>query len=146
MQTPSELAASSPHHHLSAAQQTPSSIIRKTSVKRCLSPESASQDAMNPGTKRKITDPGLLLVQSQYSADLSMLDTHYKLMVDKRSQDSSQDTTPTYDPGSPPSSALSVPSLPTLSSHCYSSQITPHSSSYTSWTKPIQVRYKSDEQ
>ena len=118
---------------------------RKTSVKRCLSPCSEETDPHGPGhvlvsgVKRKTTDPSLLLVQSEYSSDLSQLDTQYKLMVDQRRQTDSE-TTPTYDPGSPSSSLPSLPSLPTSSSDC-SQHITPHSSSYSSWTKPIQVIY-----
>ena len=115
---------------------------RKTSVKRCLSPCSEADHeghVLVSGVKRKTTDPSLLLVQSEYSTDLSQLDTQYKLMVDQRSrQQTDSDTTPTYDPGSPSSSLPSLPSLPTSSSEC-SQQITPHSSSYSSWTKPIQV-------
>ena len=75
---------------------------------------------------------GLLLVQSEFcSSDLTQLDTDYKLMVDRRGHDQDSDTTPTYDP---PSSSL--PSLPSSSDSC---QVTPHSSSFSSWTKPIQV-------
>ena len=61
-------------------------------------------------------------------------------MVDSREErpPSEPDTpsdTPTYpDPAHSPSS---LPSLPS-SSDC--SQVTPHSSSYTSWTKPVKVR------
>jgi len=120
---------------------------RKTSVKRCLSPCSEADHeghVLVSGVKRKTTDPSLLLVQSEYSTDLSQLDTQYKLMVDQRSrQQTDSDTTPTYDPGSPSSSLPSLPSLPTSSSEC-SQQITPHSSSYSSWTKPIQGKQESD--
>ena len=143
METSAPQSSLHPQHqsHQSGDHCSVVSGQRKQSVKRCLSPDTGDQThVMKTGrVKRKNTEPGLLLVQSQcHTADLAHLDTQYKLMVDQRqSQDS--DNTPTYDPGSPPSSPPSLPSLPTLSSRY--SQITPHSSSYTSWTKPIQVNY-----
>jgi len=90
--------------------------------------------------KRKNTDPGLLLIQSDYSIrDLPLLETKYSLMVEPVTEPDS-DTTPTYDPAS--ESRHSLPSLPTLSSD--SCQVTQHSSSFSSWTKPIQGKKESD--
>ena len=97
---------------------------KKTSVKRCLSPCDEQTAAMPGGVKRKSTDPKLLLVQSE-ALSLSELDSQYRLIVEQTRRES--DLTPTFDP-----------SLSTLSSsHC--ADLTHHSSSYTSWTKPVQV-------
>ena len=79
---------------------------------------------MPGGVKRKSTDPKLLLVQSE-ALSLSELDSQYRLIVEQTRRES--DLTPTFDP-----------SLSTLSSsQC--EDLTHHSSSYTSWTKPVQV-------
>ena len=80
---------------------------------------------MPGGVKRKSTDPKLLLVQSE-GLSLSELDSQYRLIVEQTRRES--DLTPTFDP-----------SISTLSSsQC--ADLTHHSSSYTSWTKPVQVK------
>ena len=79
---------------------------------------------MPGGVKRKSTDPKLLLVQSE-GLSLSELDSQYRLIVEQSRAET--DLTPTYEP--------SLSSL--SSSHC--PDLTHHSSSYTSWTKPVQV-------
>ena len=104
---------------------------KKTSVKRCLSPSDEAGTAMTGGAKRKSTDPALLLVQSE-ALSLSDLDSQYRLIMEQSRRDSS-DVTPTYDP-----STSSVPCTSSLTS-----SLTNISTSYTSWTKPVQVRVNS---
>ena len=96
---------------------------KKTSVKRCLSPGSEVEERgpggvmTGPGgAKRKSTDPALLLVQSE-AGDLSELTSQYRLILEQARRDSE-------------------PSL--ASSSC--SLVTAHSTSYTSWTRPVQGR------
>ena len=82
---------------------------------------------MPGGVKRKSTDPKLLLVQSE-GLSLSELDSQYRLIVgDQARRESETVSQPSYDPST---STLS-------SSHC--DDLTHHSSSYTSWTRPVQV-------
>ena len=99
---------------------------RKTSVKRCLSPCDEPGPAMTGGVKRKSTDPALLQLQSEVTS-LSELDSQYRLVVAGARRHS--ETTQSYEPST---STLS-------SSHCDPLTTTRHSSSYTSWTKPVQV-------
>ena len=100
---------------------------KKTSVKRCLSPCDEAGAAMPGGVKRKSTDPKLLLVQSE-GLSLSELDSQYRLIVGDQARGESETVSqPSYDPST---STLS-------SSHC--DDLTHHSSSYTSWTRPVQV-------
>ena len=103
---------------------------KKTSVKRSLSPSDQSGAAMPGGVKRKSTDPALLLVQSE-GFSLSELDSQYRLIVEQQARRDS-DLTPTFEPSG--ASSLS-------SSQC--EELTHHSSSYTSWTKPVQVSLSS---
>ena len=123
---------------------------KKTSVKRCLSPGSdleeggeAGAGCLPAGAKRKTTDPKLLLVQSE-ALSLTDLTSQYRRIVSQSRRDS--ETTPTYDPSSVPSSSL--PSLPSSSISTFPSSscsaVTAHSTSYTSWTKPVKGRRDSD--
>ena len=80
---------------------------------------------MPGGVKRKSTDPKLLLVQSE-GLSLSELDSQYRLLVEGQQgrEQSDSELTPTFSSSSQLSQDLLT---------------TPHSSSYTSWTKPVQV-------
>jgi len=142
------------------------SQLKKTSVKRCLSPAEMPNENSVQAKNRKVTNPMLMLVQAKIddkNVTLSDLDQQYRLMVDKDKniqtnntlsrQDS--DPTPTYDQVSTEilqsADSLSVGSLPSFTDCSRSSsrltcsvKRSSFSSSYTSWTKPLAGQKISD--
>ena len=145
---PSYQAASIP-----AAKQPLAS--RKASGKRRLSPADpmSSEGELQP--KRKVTNPLLILVQSQVEGELGALEEQYNNLVRDSStregisrQDS--DPTPTYDEvpadvfGSQESENQSFHQEPDSLADPSSSSLTTFSSSYTSWTRPLAGHRVSD--
>lgn len=128
---------------------------RKASAKRRLSPADPMSSEGENQPKRKVTNPLLILVQSQVEGELGALEEQYNNLVRDSTtregisrQDS--DPTPTYDEvpadifGSQESENLSFQQQDPDSLVDPSSSVTTFSSSYTSWTRPLAGHRVSD--
>ena len=128
---------------------------RKASAKRRLSPADPMSSEGENQPKRKVTNPLLILVQSQVEGELGALEEQYNNLVRDSTtregisrQDS--DPSPTYDEvpadifGSQESENLSFQQQEPDSLLDPSSSLTTFSSSYTSWTRPLAGHRVSD--
>lgn len=126
---------------------------RKASAKRRLSPADPMSSEGEHQPKRKVTNPLLILVQSQVEGELGALEEQYNNLVrDSTAREAisrqDSDPTPTYDEvpadifGSQESENLSFQQEP--DSLGPSSSLTTFSSSYTSWTRPLAGHRVSD--
>ena len=147
-------ALSSPSHQQALCQAsippTQPLASRKASAKRRLSPADPMSSEGEHQPKRKVTNPLLILVQSQVEGELGALEKQYNNLVSAREGISRQDSdpTPTYDEvpadifGSQESENLSLQQ--DSDSLDPSSSLTTFSSSYTSWTRPLAGHRVSD--
>lgn len=121
---------------------------RKASAKRRLSPADPMSSESGHRPKRKVTNPLLILVQSQVEGELGVLEEQYNSLVSSRGGLSRQDSdpTPTYDqvPADILGSQESLLSLCDGQDSMPSGPLTSFSSSYTSWTRPMVGQRVSD--